>query len=265
MEDKDCAPDTDASPIVMSCALGTCEGRFLEAHPLSIPGEWPAVAGVIGLRGPDIEKRDALRGYQVVFKDADRPYVRPHTGLPVLTLKDGKPDVHRHVFGFSRRFSSFNARADKLTEGKMWSTMFHKPGHHGVAPVSYILEWGDLDDGAGKRPFRIERADGAAMCVPALVGGYWEKKGEDAFALVTIEPNKFVAQFHDRMIGQLADDQLDVWLRPEEHDEKELRACLAAPPDDELVAYPLKEDVGGAKFDDAAALEAVGPPVEWGG
>lgn len=221
------------------------------------------MAGVIGLRGPDIEKRDALRGYNVVFEDADRPYVRPHTGLPVLTIRDGEPDVHRHVFGFSRRFSSFNARADRLASGKMWSRMYGKAGHHGVAPVSYILEWGDLGDGEGKRPFRIERADGAAMCVPALVGGYWEKKGEDAFALVTIDPNGFVSRFHDRMIGQLDDDRLDVWLMPEDHGSEELEACLAAPPDEELVAYPLRSDVGGAKFDDADALAAVGDPITW--
>ncbi len=218
------------------------------------------MAGVIGLRGPDIEKRDILRGYKVVFEDADRPYVRPHTGLPVLTMEDGAPQVQRHVFGFSKRFASFNARADRLETGKMWSRMFAKPGHHGVAPVSYILEWGDL--GQGKQPFRIERADGAAMCVPALVGGYWEKKGERAFSLVTIEPNRFVKTFHDRMIGQLDDEHVDVWLNPLDH-EAELWDCLTAPPDDELVAYPLKADVGSAKFDDAPAMEAVGPAVTW--
>ena len=220
------------------------------------------MAGVIGLRGSDIEKRDILRGYKITFEDADRPYVRPHTGLPVLTLDDGEPTVSRHVFGFTKRFSSFNARADKLESGKMWSNMFAKAGHHGVAPVSYILEWGDIGD--GKQPFRIERADGAAMCVPALVGGYWEAKGERAFSLVTIEPNRFVATFHDRMIGQLDDDQVDVWLRPEAHDRDELWACLQAPPEDELVAYPLKGDVGSARFDDASAMEAVGPAVAWG-
>lgn len=220
------------------------------------------MAGVIGLRGPDIEKRNALRGYKVVFEDADRPYVRPHTGLPVLTIKDGEPDVHRHVFGFSRRFSSFNARSDRLETGKMWLPMFGAPGHHGVAPVSYILEWGDLD-GKGKRPFAIERADGAAMAVPALVGGYWEKKGEDAFSLVTIEPNAFVRTFHDRMIGQLTDANIDVWLHPEDHDRAALWACLQAPPDDELVAYPLDPDVGKAKFDDADAMKPIGEAITW--
>ncbi len=220
------------------------------------------MAGVIGLRGPDIEKRSILAGYKVEFLDADRPYVRPHTGLPVLTINaDGEPDVHRHVFGFSRRFASFNARADRLESGKMWSRMFGKAVHHGVAPVSYILEWGDI--GEGKQPFRIERADGAAMCVPALVGGYWEAKGEDAFSLVTIEPNRFVATFHDRMIGQLDDDHVDVWLRPEESGREALWDCLRAPPEEELVAYPLKGDVGKAKFDDASAMEAVGPAVSW--
>lgn len=219
------------------------------------------MAGVIGLRGPDIAKRDALRGYKVEFLDADRPYVRPHTGLPVLVLEEGVPKVQRHVFGFSRRFSSFNAREDRLADGKMWKPLFAHAGHHGVAPVSYILEWSDVT--GTKTPYRIERADGAAMAVPALVGAYWEARDERAFALVTITPNRFVASFHDRMIGQLRDEDIAVWLHPEAHTEGELRACLAAPPDDELVAYPLRGDVGGARFDDTKALEAVGPALRW--
>jgi putative SOS response-associated peptidase YedK len=218
-----------------------------------------AMAGVIGLRGPDIGKRDALRGYKVEWRDADRPMIRPHTGVPVLHLKDGQPAVERHVFGFSKEFSSFNARADKLETGKMWSRMFLK--HHGVCPVSYILEWSD--QGEGKKPYRIERADGAAMAVPSLVGPYWEDRTQRAVALVTIEPNAFVRVFHDRMIGQLPDDQIDVWLRPEEHAPKEVWKCLASPPNEELVAIPIKADAGKAKFDDPTALEAIGPPLSW--
>jgi len=218
------------------------------------------MAGVIGLRGPDISKRDALRGYKVEWRDADRPLIRPHTGVPVLYVKDGEPFVERHVFGFSKEFSSFNARSDKLESGKMWSRMFGK--HHGVCPVSYILEWSDQGD--GKKPYRIERADGSAMAVPALVGPYWEDRSHRAVALVTIEPNEFVKQFHDRMIGQLADKQIDVWLNPETHTPKETWDCLQAPADEELVAIPIKADAGKAKFDDPDALEAIGPPVKWG-
>jgi putative SOS response-associated peptidase YedK len=217
------------------------------------------VAGVIGLRGPDIEKRDALRGYKVEFKDADRPYIRPHTGLPVLTVHDGKPVVERHVFGFARKFASFNARMDKLDESPMWKRMWGK--HHGVAPVSYILEWSERD--GVRTPYRIELADGAAMAVPALVGPYWEDRSQRAAALVTIEPNAFIRTFHDRMIGQLSDAAIDVWLHPEQHDPAALRKCLEAPPDDELVAHPLRADVGKAKYDDADALAAVGPPLTW--
>ncbi|MGQ0535989.1 MAG: SOS response-associated peptidase family protein [Methanobacteriota archaeon] len=217
------------------------------------------MAGVIGLRGPDIDKRDALRGYKVEWKDADRPIIRPHTGCPVLTLEGGKPTVARHVFGFSREFTSFNARSDKLEEGKMWSRMFGKA--HGVAPVSYILEWADLGD--GKRPYRIERADGAAMAVPALVGPYWENREERAFALVTVEPNEFVSRIHNRVIAQLEDDRIRAWLAPGEHTKEELKACLTPGNNEDFVAYPLKADAGSAKFDDAAALSEVGKPVTW--
>ena len=217
------------------------------------------MAGVIGLRGPDIDKREALRGYKVVFKDADRPYIRPSTGLPVLYMKDGQPTVDRHVFGFSRRFSSFNAREDKLDDSKMWSTMWGR--HHGVAPVSYILEW--AGEGKDKTPYRIERADGAAMAVPALVGANWDHRDERAVALVTIEPNEFVRSFHDRMIGQLTDAGIDKWLHPEETGKPGLRKLLAAPPNDELVARPVRKDVGNAKYDDPKGLEPVGPALTW--
>lgn len=219
------------------------------------------MAGVIGLRGPDIEKRDALRGYKVEWRDADRPIIRPHTGAPVLTVGAEGPVAQRHVFGFSRRFSSFNARDDRLGDGKMWKPLFGKEGHHGVAPVSYILEWANV--GGTKTPVRIERADGAAMAVPALVGAYWEDPLVRSFALVTVAPNAFVARFHDRMIAQLRDDAIDTWLHPGSCGEARRRACLVAPPDEELVAYPLRADVGAAKFSDAGALEAVGPPMTW--
>src|SRR5688500_17434994 len=125
------------------------------------------MAGVIGLRGPDIEKRDALRGYQVVWADADRPIIRPHTGSPVLRIVEGTPVVERHVFGFSRRFSSCNERNAKRDDGKMWKPLFGHDDHHGVAPVSHSLEWVERGDGAGKRPIRIERAEGASTAVPA--------------------------------------------------------------------------------------------------
>lgn len=214
---------------------------------------------MIGLRGPDIDKRDALRGYKVEWEDADRPIIRPHTGCPVLYLKDGVPTVERHVFGFSKEFTSFNARADKLETGKMWSRMFGKS--HGIAPVSYILEWADLGD--GKKPYRIERADGAAMAVPALVGHYWEDKTKRAFALITVEPNEFIGKIHNRVIAQLDDGMFDTWLSPEKNDAKTLRGCLSPGRNDDFVAYPLKADVGSARFDDPKALEAVGKGLEW--
>lgn len=217
------------------------------------------MAGVIGLRGPDIDKRDALRGFKVEWHDADRPIIRPHTGAPVLRLVDGEAVVERHVFGFSKRFTSFNARDDKLETSRLWSGLFGKAGHHGVAPVSYILEWADLGD--GQRPWRIERADGAAMAVPALVGGYWEDRSKRAFSLVTVAPNAFIARIHDRVIAQLDDDAIAVWLRPEAHDVAELRVCLTPGEPADFVAYPLRGDVGAARFDDAGALEAVGDPV----
>jgi putative SOS response-associated peptidase YedK len=50
-----------------------------------------------------------------------------------------------------------------------------------------------------------------------MLAGIWEiaeYKGDSrvAFAILTDEPNKLVASYHDRMPLALADDKVDVWL-----------------------------------------------------
>ncbi len=216
------------------------------------------MAGLIGISAEDMEQVDALRKLRADYPDGF-PLIRPHVLAPVLVARDEGVEAVTARFGFSRRFSSFNARDDKLTTGKMWSRMFGSS--HGLVPLSYVVEW--VEDPDGKRPFLIRRADGRPMMAPALVGTYFEDRDQQAFAICTRRPNRFVATFHDRMVGQCPDDQADTWLHPDGVDHETLLACVAAPDDDELVAVPADPKVAKRKAGDWSAIQTVGDPVGW--
>jgi putative SOS response-associated peptidase YedK len=216
------------------------------------------MAGIIGLRAEDMEQVDALQRARLDWPDG-LPMIRPHVLAPVIVRTDDALDAMPARFGFSRRFASFNARSDRLTTGRMWKSMFGKS--HGIVPVSYVVEW--VNDEDGKTPYLIQRADGRPMMAPALVGPYHEDRKQKAFAICTREPNPFFKRFHDRMIGQCTPKQMDAWLAPEGHEPDDLLACIAAPPNDELVAVPTTPQITKRKAGDWSPLEATGDPLTW--
>lgn len=217
------------------------------------------MAGLIGIRAEDMEQVDALRKLRPEYPDGF-PLIRPHVLAPVIVAHDEAVEAVTARFGFSRRFSSFNARNDKLTTGRLWSSMFGKS--HGLVPLSYVVEW--VEDESGKRPYLIQRADGKPMMAPALVGRYFEDREQRAFAICTRKPNRFFAKFHDRMVGQCPPDRAGAWLRPEGTAADDLLACVAAPGDDELVAVPADPGISKRKAGDWSPVKAVGEPLGWG-
>lgn len=64
---------------------GAFEAATVPRQRLSLVLPLLALPGFVGLRRPDIDKRDALRWYTIEFLDADRLVIRPNTGpRPVL-------------------------------------------------------------------------------------------------------------------------------------------------------------------------------------
>lgn len=217
------------------------------------------MAGIVGIRAEDMEQVDALQKARIDWPKG-LPMIRPHVMAPVL-VRRGKETLHVPArFGFTRKFGSFNARSENLSSSPFWRGMFGKS--HGVFAFSYVVEW-VTDATVGKQPYLIQRADGRLLFAPALVGPYKDKAGETGFALCTREPNRFVGFFHDRMVGLCTPDLMDRWLEPEGHDPKELLECVAAPPDDELVAVPASPDIQLRKKGDWSPLKSAGAPLRW--
>lgn len=113
-----------------------------------------------------------------------------------LTGRDGKP-----------RPPLLNARTDGLRRGQFARLL---KTQRCVIPCQGFYEWRDED---GKQPYYFSRADGATM----MLAGIWDEaeyKGDrrPAFAILTDEPNAFIAPYHDRMPVALADDMVAAWL-----------------------------------------------------
>ncbi|MHB8587184.1 MAG: SOS response-associated peptidase family protein [Thermoplasmatota archaeon] len=187
------------------------------------------------------------------------PFIRPQVRAPILVREEPIGNVGYRVarFGFSRRFSSFNARDDKLVDGSLWKKFFATS--HAIMPLSYIVEW--IPEGEAKVPVAIRRADGGLIMAPALYGPSLDRDDELGFAICTREPNDFVARIHDRMVGVCTPDLVDRWLDPTHHTASELLACIRAPDEDELVAYRVVGDITKRKTGNWSPLGFEGEPL----
>ena len=114
-----------------------------------------------------------------------------------------------------------NARSDKLT-GFTWR--YAAKGRRCL-----ILATGYFEPGLGPVGAKGEIFFTVKGRPEFFLAGLWEG---DAFAMVTTEPNEFVAQFHDRMPVVLDDADALAWLGEEPLADAELlRLCGGLPPE----------------------------------
>jgi putative SOS response-associated peptidase YedK len=139
------------------------------------------------------------------------PNVAPTELVPILVAGDGvmlaRFGINRLGSGDKSRPPLLNVRTDGMRKGQFRK---HLKERRCVIPCEGFYEW--RDEG-GKQPYYFSRQDGK----PLMLAGIWEiaeYKGDSrvAFAILTDEPNKLVASYHDRMPLALADDKVDVWL-----------------------------------------------------
>jgi putative SOS response-associated peptidase YedK len=215
------------------------------------------MAGLVGIRAEDMEQVDALQRAKLDWPQG-LPFVRPSVRVPVLVQGEKGLDYKPARFGMSRRFSSFNARSENLTESRLWKGMFGKS--HAVAALSYVVEW--VGEGEARSPYLIGRADRGLLWTPALLGPNLDNKEELGFAICTREPNAFFKHFHDRMVGVLTPELAKVWLSPEGHSEKELLGCVRAPGEGELAAFKVKGDITKRKSGDWSPVQSEAAPTD---
>src|SRR5260221_13169878 len=124
-------------------------------------------------------------------------------------------------------------------------------------PASGYYEWHDTPE--GKQPYYFTRRDGQVMTFAALWDEWTDKAKEATLrscCVVITEPNKFVAEVHDRMPVILEAKDFEQW----EHGDALEAAMLMNPAaEDVLQMWPGSKRVNSsrAEGDDATLVEMV--------
>jgi putative SOS response-associated peptidase YedK len=176
----------------------------------------------------------------------------PTTALPVVRQnKEGQRDLALMQWGlvpwFSKdgkpTYSTINARAESVRNSASYREPFKF--RRCIVPVSGFFEWtGPRND---RQPHYFTRADGK----PMALGGLWDRwrskdksETKETFTVITTEPSKFAAQFHNRMPLILEPDTWDTWL----NGDPDAAAPLMKPAnEDVLISRPVNKAVGNVK------------------
>jgi putative SOS response-associated peptidase YedK len=149
--------------------------------------------------------------------------VCPTTTIDTIVETDGKRRLEPMRWGLipawwpkplkELRLATFNARAETITKKPFYRGAFRR--NRCLIPVSGYYEWKDTPD--GKQPWYFTAADGS----PALtIAGLWDEwhdkiSGEKlkSCTMIITQPNKLVAEVHDRMPVLLAEKDYEPWLK----------------------------------------------------
>jgi putative SOS response-associated peptidase YedK len=128
------------------------------------------------------------------------------------------------------RLATFNARAETVAEKPMFRDSFKK--RRCLIPASGYYEWKDTPE--GKQPYYFTCRDGGVITIAGLWSNWKDKATSDdlkSCTMVITEPNKFVAEFHDRMPVILEAKDFEQW----EHGNVKDAATLMKPAAEDLL------------------------------
>lgn len=168
------------------------------------------------------------------------PNVSPTNAIPGVRLVNGARLAKSYMWGFlppnatSRAFISeyftFNARADKIASGRLYSKPFKS--QRCLIAVNAWFEWPKIGGAKKGTPCTITPTT-SDLFVFAGLWGPWKDPGtglhHDTATVITTEPNDLIAELpHHRMPAILPESEWAAWLDPATpvyHLQEILRPC----------------------------------------
>lgn len=144
-----------------------------------------------------------------------------------------------------------NARAESVATRPAFREAYQK--RRCIVPADGFYEWtGPKSD---RQPLWFHRPGGGLLYLAGLYESWQPKPGEwqRTFTVVTTAANAMMAPIHDRMPVVLDPEAASLWMFPTTPAER-LRALLAPPPEDALVASPASKRVNRVDNDDPSLL-----------
>ena len=176
--------------------------------------------------------------------------IAPTHEVPVIFNHDGErylsPMRWGLIPGWSKelkmKFSTFNARAEKLEDSRLYSPALKS--RRCIVPVSGFYEW-KRESKTDKQAYAICNKDR----LPLLMAGLWARNRQidpeiavDSYTVITREPNELISDIHNRMPAILTEAQIETWLDGEW---SEARECLSEPyASNKMEAFMVSNDVG---------------------
>ena len=154
------------------------------------------------------------------------------------------------------KVATFNARAETVAGKPMFRESFDE--RRCLIPASGYYEWKSTPQ--GKQPYYFTRRDGQ----PITFAGLWDQWNEKpvgtvikSCTMVITEPNRFVAEVHDRMPVILEAKDFEQW---EKGNTKDAAALLKPAGEDVVQRWPVSMRVNSSKApaDDASLIEIDG-------
>lgn len=198
--------------------------------------------------------------------------IRPTQAAPILRHEEGSIEgalARWDLVPFwwkkpleEKKFSTFNARLDKVAEAASYRTPVRK--RRCLVPAQWFVEWRSEAD--GKQPWRIGLGTGEMF----FMAGLWDRwsgevRGETreilSFTVLTTEPNPLVARLHNRMPVILSPEDHEAWLTAPRD---EALALAGIYPSQLMRAEPISRRINSSRNDEAGLVEPVGPALEAG-
>ena len=149
-------------------------------------------------------------------------------------------------------------RATEKRDGRVCiKDRFWLPGTVGLVPADWFYEWAVVYGEKQARAFALKDES------PLAFAGIWDRwknreTGEvlESFAIVTVEPNEWMAKYHGRMGVILKPKDYQRWL--EEGEEHTLPLDLLGPyPEEEMKSWRVSDKVGNIRNNWAELIEPV--------
>lgn len=154
-----------------------------------------------------------------------------------LVLEPMKWGIHRHI-GPKIEKDIINTRADK-SFSPFWAKTVRTS--RCLIPATGFYEW-KITDGS-KQPYYIHLKDRHLYMFAGIF--HEDSEGNKSYSIMTTEPNKEMAEIHNRMPVILNIEQEQFWLHSDEDDQ--LLDILMPLPDKSLEMHPISKDVNSVR------------------
>jgi len=189
--------------------------------------------------------------------------VAPSLHMPVILEQYGQRKIDKYRWGLipfwakeiNSGYSMINARAESLEQKKSYAQPFKS--RRCVVPASGFYEWKSA--GNEKIPHYITQKSSPIMNFAGLYEEWKPKDGQGdplrSFTIITTEANDTMSELHDRMPAMLLDEELDIWLDPDNQDTSALKDLLRPWPNDDITFRRVGQEVNNARSSGPQLIE----------